>query len=174
VVDPNPQDPDETLAARRRTILFTAVGAVVAGALLFAVVTRVSSTNQGTTSTDAGGRRVAQFDLGRAKDFAPTIEGSGPLLFPDPQGNTRDIFVQHLGGDQWLAFEARVAGAPRQCVLRWEPGPKRFVDPCDGRTYPADGAGLVSFPTKVNEKGRVIVDLSNPIPPTTAPATPAY
>jgi hypothetical protein len=170
VADPDPLDPVDPTVARRRTILFTAVGAVLAGALLVAVVTRVASTNSATTSTDAGGRRVAQFDIGRAKDFAPTIERSGPLLFPDPQGNTRDIFVQHLG-DQWLAFEARVAGASRQCVLKWEQGAKRFVDPCDGRTYPADGAGLVSFPTTVNDKGRVIVDLSSPVTP--AAATPS-
>ncbi len=154
--------------------MFTAIGAVLAGALLFAIVARVASTSSGTTATPSGGKRVAQFDLGRAKDFAPTIARSGPLLFPDPQGNTRDIFVQHLGGDTWLAFEARVAGAPRQCVLKWEQGARRFVDPCDGRTFTADGAGLVSFPTTVNDKGRVIVDLSSPQSPTTAIAAPSY
>jgi hypothetical protein len=175
VADPDPLGPVDPAAARRRTVLFTAVGGVLAAALLFAVVARVASTNPGTTAaTDAGGRRVAQFDLGPAKAFAPTIARSGPLLFPDPQGSARDIFVQHLGGTDWLAFEARAAGAPRQCVLKWEQDARRFVDPCDGRTYPADGAGLVTFPTTVNDKGRVIVDLSSPRSPTSPTSTPAY
>ena len=162
---------DDTGAAHRRTVLFSAVGAVLAAALLFAVITRVTSTNatRAGGGADLDGNRVAQFDIGRAGDFAPTIARSGPLLFPDPQGRSRDIFVQHLGGSDWRAFEARAAGVPRQCVLKWDQAARRFMDPCDGRIYPPDGAGLVSFPTTVNGKGRVIVDLSNPRPPTTAP-----
>ena len=162
---------DDTGAGHRRTVLFSAVGAVLAAALLFAVITRVTSTNatRAGGGADLDGNRVAQFDIGRAGDFAPTIARSGPLLFPDPQGRSRDIFVQHLGGSDWRAFAARATGVPRQCVLKWDQGARRFMDPCDGRIYPPDGAGLVSFPTTVNGKGRVIVDLSNPRPPTTAP-----
>ncbi len=168
--DPDRPDSADPTSARGRTLVFTVVGAVLAAALLLAVVTRVASTNPATTA-GPGGRRVAQFDLGRAKDFAPTIARSGPLLFPDPQGSARDIFVQHLGGTDWLAFEARADGAPRQCILKWEQDAKRFVDPCDGRIYPADGAGLVTFPTTVNDKGRVVVDLSSPTTPTTPTST---
>jgi len=172
VAEPDPLEPVDAAAARRRTLLFTAMGAVLAAALLLAIVARVASSNPGTPSaTDAGGRRVAQFDLGRAKDFAPTIARSGPLLFPDPQGHSRDIFVQHLGGDAWLAFEARATGASRQCILKWDNTARHFTDPCDGRTYPADGAGLVSFPTTVDGKGRVIVDLSSPQSPATTTTT---
>ncbi len=156
VTEPGPEDPT---AAKRRTLLFTAVGAVIAAALLFAVMTRVTS----TASTPAGsGDRTAQFELGRAIDYAKTIAKDGPLLFPDPQGRTRDIYIQHLGEDAWLAFEARVTGAPRSCVVKWEGGPRHFVDPCDGRVFPADGAGLVHFPTTVNDDGKVVVDLSTP------------
>ena len=160
MTEPEPQDPSR---AHRRTVLFTAVGAVLAAALLFAVVTRVTT----TSSTPAGGGdgpRVARFQLGRATDYAKTIARDGPLLFPDPQGRSRDIYIQHLGEDAWLAFEARVSGAPRQCVVKWEPGPRHFVDPCDGRIFPADGAGLVRFPTTVNDDGKVVVDLSAPMP----------
>ena len=150
-------------AAHRRTVLFTAIGAVLAAALLFAVVARVAGTRTATSGgTDAEGNKVAQFEIGRATDYARTIARDGPILFPDPKGGTRDIYVQHLGESNWLAFEARVAGAPRQCVLRWERDARHFVDPCDGRIYPADGAGLVTFPVRVNDKGRVIVDLGSP------------
>lgn len=157
MTEPQPEDP---AAAHRRTVLFTAVGAVIAAALLFAVLTRVTST--ASTPAGGGGNRTAQFELGRASDFAKTIARDGPLLFPDPQGRSRDIYIQHLGEDAWLAFEARVSGAPRQCVLKWEQGARRFVDPCDGRIFPPDGAGLVSFPTTVNDDGKVVVDLSKP------------
>jgi hypothetical protein len=163
VTEPDHEDPTR---AQTRTVLFTAVGAVLAAALLFAVMARVTSTRP-TTKTNADGTPQARFDLGQAKNFAPTIARSGPLLFPDPQGKSRDIFVQHLGGDEWRAFEARAVGASRQCVLKWEQDARRFVDPCDGRVFPADGTGLVSFPTTVNDKGRVIVDLSSPVAPTT-------
>jgi hypothetical protein len=164
--------PDDPGAAHRRTVLFTAVGAVVVAALLFAVVARVAGTKatSGRGATDSSGARLARFELGRAKDFAPTIARGGPILLPDPQGHSRDIFVQHLGGDDWRAFEARAAGSPRQCILSWEQAARRFVDPCDGREYPADGAGLVSFVTIVNDDGKVVVDLSHPVAPA-APAT---
>jgi len=163
VADPDP--PSHAAAAKRRTVLFTVLGAVLAAALLFAVVTRVAGTRSTAGSTtDRDGNRVARFELGRATDYAKTIARDGPILFPDPQGRSRDIYVQHLGGTDWLAFEARVSGAPRQCVLNWERDGRQFVDPCDGRTYPADGTGLVRFPARVTDKGRVVVDLSTPAP----------
>jgi len=170
VDDPDPPlsvaPDDNDGAAHRRTVLFTAVGAVLAAALLFAVVARVVGTSPATGgNTDREGNRVARFELGRATDYARTIARQGPILFPDPQGRSRDIYVQHLGGTNWLAFEARAGGAPRQCVLRWEGEARVFVDPCDGRTFPEDGAGLVGFPARVDEKGRVIVNLSAPAPP---------
>lgn len=156
--DPSPED---LVKAKTRTVLVTAVGAVIAAALLFAVVTRVSTTAS-TPAGGAGGDRAARFELGSATAFARTIARDGPLLLPDPQGRSRDIFVQHLGESNWLAFEARATGAPRQCTLRWELPARHFVDPCDGRTYPADGAGLVGFPTTVTDDGKVVIDFSSP------------
>jgi hypothetical protein len=161
VPDPPPED---VLKAKRRTVLITAAGAVIAAALLFAVVTRVATTASTPAGGAGGGERVARFELGRATDYARTIARDGPLLLPDPQGRSRDIFIQHLGEKNWLAFEARVTGAPRQCTLRWEGPQQRFVDPCDGRSYPPDGAGLVRFPTTVDDDGVVVVDLSSPRP----------
>lgn len=163
MVDPELPDPTEALAARRRMVLVTAVGAVLAAALLFALVARAMSAAGPATSAGGGdGDRVARFDVGRAADRAQTIARSGPILFPDPKGGSVDIYVQHLGEKNWLAFEARARGAPRQCVLRWDQVAHQFTDPCDGRVFPADGAGLVSFPATVNGKGRVIVDLTSP------------
>ena len=154
---PDPPDPADALAARRRTVLLTAIGAVVAAALLFAIVARAQSTN--VDSKDDRDKGALEFDAGNAERLATNIARDGPLLYPDPRGRTRDIRVQHLGGTDWIAFEARAPGAPRQCTLRWEPGPRHFVDPCDGRIYPSNGAGLVTFPARVDDDGRVIVDL---------------
>ena len=151
-------------------VLVTAIGAVLAAALLFALVARAMSSDNPTSSSADTSTRAVQFDVGKAEDRAASIARSGPLLFPDPQGGSLDIYVQHLGGKDWVAFQARATGASRQCVLRWEAAPRQFVDPCDGRVYPADGTGLVTFPARVNDKGRVIVDLGTPGSP--APATP--
>ena len=151
--------------------MFTAVAGVLVAGLLFAIVVRVAST--GGTAKSANGHGVpGQFTVGSASQLATSVAKSGPFLFPDPQGRSRDIFVQHLGGNEWVAFEARATGAPRQCVLRWDQGARHFTDPCDGRIYPPDGTGLVAFPTTVNDKGRIVVDLGHPIAPT-VPTTQA-
>ena len=143
--------------------MFTLLGAVLTAALIVAIVGRVGTGSTSGGSGDRSGTTPA-FDVGPAAQRAASIARDGPLLFPDPRGGTRDIFVQHLGDARWVAFEARVSGAPRQCVLRWEHADRRFVDPCDGRVYPADGAGLVAYAAEVNDKKRVIVDLSRPGP----------
>lgn len=145
-------------------LVFTVLGAVVTAALIVAVVGRIG-TDAGSGGRSTASGRSPAFDVGPASQRAAAIARSGPLLFPDPGGGTLDIYVQHLGGSDWVAFAARAAGAPRKCVLRWQQGDRRFVDPCDGRFYPAEGTGLVSFPAQVNDKGRVIVDLSRPTPP---------
>ena len=138
--------------------------------LVFAILSRVAGTG-GTTARRGAAGPAGQFDVGLARQRAVSVDRDGPILFPDPEGHSRDIFVQHLGGSEWVAFEARARGAPRRCVLRWEQGAHHFVDPCDGRVYPADGAGLVSFPARVDPRGRIVVDLTQPTPPT-VPTTP--
>ena len=161
MADTPPPDP---LAAKRRTVLITAIGAVLAAALLFAIVARAMTTTN-MASTDDGARREAAFDVGPAEQRAAAVARDGPLLFPDPRGGSRDIYVQHLGDKDWVAFEARASGAPRQCVLRWEERARHFVDPCDGRIFPPDGSGLVTFPARVDDDDRVIVDLGSPRAP---------
>jgi hypothetical protein len=172
-----PADIPDPTRSRTRTLVFTAVAGLLVAGLLFSIVGRVASTG-GTARSGSGDSLVGTFTVGSAGQLAGSVARSGPFLFPDPQGRSRDIFVQHLGGNEWTAFEARATGSPRQCVLRWEQAAHHFVDPCDGRIYPADGTGLVSFPTTVNDKGKIVVDLSSPISPTvpTVPTTeaPAY
>ena len=109
--------------------------------------------------------------MGPADDRARTIAEGGPILFQDLLNRSRDIYVQHLGGDDWRAFEAHAPGAPRRCFLEWRAATREFVDACDGRTFPADGTGLVQYPTRVDERQHVVVDLRTAGATTTLPTT---
>ncbi len=137
--------------------------AVVFAALIFAL-----ATNLLRSASESSLAAPAEFDVGPAEQRRAVVERDGPLLFQDPLGRGRDIYVQHLGEAGWKAFEARAPGANRRCVLRWEAAAGRFLDPCTGTTYPADGAGLVSYPTRVDDEGRLRVDLRSPVTPPSA------
>lgn len=140
-------------------MVLTGLGGVVAGILIFLVVLAIAGPRSAQQSAKAS------FKVGPAKRLAPEIARGGPLLFQDLLNRSRDIYVQHLGGDDWRAFEAHAPGAPRSCFLRWRPEDRQFLDPCDGRTYPADGTGLTSYRTQVDKQGVVVVDLDAPVTP---------
>jgi hypothetical protein len=142
-----------------------ALGGVLVGVLLFVVVLNAMGSG-------SGGDRVGPdlFLLGQATPLAATIAEEGPLLLPDPLGRGRDVYVNHLGGGDWRTFEVNPPGAPPRCVVRWEPERRVFVDGCGGREYPPDGAGLVAYPTTVDDEGRVVIDLRHPQEPTTSTA----
>lgn len=108
-----------------------------------------------------------QFQRYDANEAARQIAQGGPIIFQDLAGGSRDIFLQHLGGDDhetgWLAFDVRPAGEPRECSLVWQADTESFVD--NGRCstdleFPADGEGLPHYPATVNDDGRVVVDLN--------------
>ena len=138
-----------------------AAGGVLAGLLVFLGVMQVI----GSGDTRSAG--TERFVLGKAEELADTVARRGPMFLPDPLGRGRDVWVQHLAGSDWRTFDAHPPGAPSRCVVEWEATRRVFVDRCSGRDHPADGAGLVSFPTEVNEEGRVVIDLRSPVPPTT-------
>jgi hypothetical protein len=140
-----------------------AAGGVLAGLLIFLGVMNVIG------SGDARSAGTERFVLGKADSLAETVARQGPLLLPDPLGRGRNVWVQHLGGSDWRTFDAHPPGAPNRCVVEWEAGRRVFADRCSGWEHPADGAGLVSFPTEVNDDGQVVIDLRSPVPPTTLP-----
>jgi hypothetical protein len=149
-------------------MVVTAVGGVLAGVLIFLVVLALAGPRSAKQS------QKATFRVGPAKRLAPEVDRNGPLLFQDLLNRSRDIYVQHVGGADWRAFEAHAPGEARSCVLRWRATDRRFVDPCSPQTFPADGAGLTSYATRVDKNGEVVVNLDQPNPaPTTltAPST---
>jgi len=130
--------------------------ALALAALLLFLVVRFASRNPDQVNL---GPEV--FRVGNATRLARAIEEGGPFLFKDPLNREREVFVQHLGADPnagWSAIRAYASRVAVECLLRWEPGPERFVDPCTSRSYPADGAGLTVYPARV-ENGVVSVDL---------------
>ena len=139
-------------------MVLTGLGGVTAGILIFLVVLAVT----GPKSTRQSGS--ATFKVGGAKSLARTVDRGGPLLFQDLLNRSKDIYVQHVGGDEWRAFDAHSPGAPRRCVLEWRKAEAQFADPCSGQTYPADGAGLVTYPAAADRKGALVVDLTQPRP----------
>lgn len=147
-------------------MVLTGIAGVLGGILVFAVVANL--VGSGADSADSP---AATFDVGPAESRARTVARGGPILFQDLLGGSRDIYVQHLGGDDWRAFEAHAPGAARRCFLEWRSPTRTFVDGCDGRSFPADGAGLVHYPTRVDERDHVVVDLRTPVTTTTTTTT---
>ena len=102
---------------------------------------------------------------GFGRDPAAADHGGRPGCCCQRCGALSILFVQHLGPDPihgWLAFAADRQDGTKVCSLQWRPAQHDFVDPCDGRTFPADGQGLDQYPVTVDSKGRVIVDPRQP------------
>jgi hypothetical protein len=148
-------------------MVVTALGGVLAGVLIFLVVLALAGPRSAKQA------EKATFRVGPAKRLGPEVDRNGPLLFQDLLNRSRDIYVQHLVGNDWRAFEAHAQGEPRTCVLRWRAADRRFVDPCSPQTFPADGTGLTAYATRVDKSNVVVVDLDQPIPPPTTAAPPA-
>jgi hypothetical protein len=103
------------------------------------------------------------FKIGKAKDQASIVDRHGPLLFADPLQKGRDIYVNHVGPNQWAAVEVHPPGEPKSCTVKWNGQSHTFHDPCSGRDYPADGAGLVRYKTFIEKNGDLVIDLHQPL-----------
>ncbi len=142
---------------RRNAMLAGGLVAVAAAALLVFFVVRFASENPEEANL---GSSVFRFD---AERLAREIDERGPSLFKDPLTARpgREVYIQHVGADPgrgWAAIRAYASRADLDCLLRWDGGGRRFVDPCTGATYPPDGRGLTTYPVTV-EGGTVVVDL---------------
>lgn len=138
-----------------RVVVVTALAGVAVAVAGFLVVTQLSRTRADTPE-------ITRFVVGQASALAPRVDADGPLLFQDVSDGDRDVFVQHLGNGNWVAFEAFAPGNDRGCQLQWRPTRRDFVDPCSDEVFPADGEGLVAYPAEVDEDGRLVIDLRPP------------
>lgn len=100
------------------------------------------------------------FTAGRADSLARRIDTEGPVGFKDPLGRGRNIWVTHLGGRRFAAFEDRLPGGCRLVLRR---GETRLRNSCTGEVQPADPRGPRHYRVSVDDKGRVVVDLRRPL-----------
>jgi hypothetical protein len=158
-----------------KSTLGRAVMPVAGGLLFFAVMAGVlwfiASLVSGGKATLKVGKGV--WDTLRYEPLAKDVDANGPRLYPSLIGADESyLYVAHVGSDPekgWFAFRATQDGQPNKCTVVWKPVDKVFVDPCDGRTFPANGEGLQQFDAIPNlGNGRLVIDLLNPLPsPTT-------
>jgi len=149
---------------RRRGTAFVTVAALGAIAAAIVAVSLIELSSSGKVKSQLGS---PTFLAGRAQDYAPLVARDGPILLPDPEGKSRNVYLQHLGPDPslgWVTILAVPPGESAHCVITWDQGARDFHDPCSGRTYPPDGAGLVRYPTTVLPSRRIQVDLRVPLP----------
>lgn len=139
-------------------VILSAAAGVIVAILLFAAVLSLVGTGKAKSKL---GSNV--FKIGNAKNQATIVDRNGPLLFADPLQKGRDIYVSHLGTNQWAAVEVHPPGEPKSCTVKWEPSTRTFHDPCSGKNYAADGTGLVRYKTSIDKNGDLIVDLHQPI-----------
>lgn len=166
--------PRRRSAKRGAAFATSAAVAALLATLFIGVMVKLASS--GAVKNQLG---ESTFVAGRTRDYAPQIKRNGPLLFNDLSGGSRQVFLQHLGGDRklgWIAIQAHIDGEPKTCVLQWNQGDRRFHDPCGATSYPADGTGLVRYRVTVRPSDRLDIDLRTPLPAdttvTTGPATP--
>ena len=105
-----------------------------------------------------------RFNAGKVERQANVIEEDGglPILYGDPLGNDRPLYVQHLGEEPekgWIAFGAVDPDDP-SCAIELDRERELLVNTCDeSETYPLTGEGLRQYPVSV-EDGRIYVDVN--------------
>src|SRR5205807_1666056 len=138
---------------RTQAMVMTAVGGVLAGILIFIGIVALAGSGKAKSHLASN-----VFKVGTAKNQAAFVDKHGPLLFADPLERGRDIYLNHLGGSRWAAFEVHPSGESKRCVVKWQGSAHDFRDSCSGRVYPADGAGLTRYDAHVDKSGELIVD----------------
>jgi hypothetical protein len=160
-------------SAPPRQIIYLVVATIVGVvALGFLVLRTADLANRGDIQISIGDEVFAPGNVSRLSD---DIERFGPLPLSDVSGGDRDIYLQHLGDDErdgWFAFSVRPLDASRECFALWQPEENLFTyerqvgndpqntEPCDDRTFPADGEGLFQYPVRIDDEGDLSVDLN--------------
>lgn len=153
-------DPSRTRDRRSRVLVGGTLAGLAVAALLVVVAVRFAAQNPEQANL---GSSVLALEADRV---AREVAERGPVLFKDPLNRDREIYLQHLGDDPdkgWVAVSAYASRVSIECLLRWDAGKGRFVDPCTRRTYPPDGEGLTTYPAPVSG-GVVRIDLRTPNP----------
>jgi len=131
-----------------------------AATLTYALV-RGSSGGKGVTLAVGDTR----FKVGDAQELTDRFkEDPLPRLFSDVSGagQKRPIIIGRSGTDPksgWFAVDAHPDGTPDDCFFQPDEARTKLVASCDGREFPAGGAGLTAYPWEVTADGELQVDL---------------
>ena len=85
---------------RSRMVILSAAAGVIVAVVVFAGI--VSLVGSGKAKSNLG---TNVFKIGKARNQAQIVDRSGPLLFADLLQKGRDIYVNHIGNNQWVAVE---------------------------------------------------------------------
>ena len=100
-----------------------------------------------------------EFDTLRPEKVARDA-AEGPLFFPDPLREGRDIYVAHDGGADTEGFTAFSAvNAAPGCLLQYEREADVLIDTCDGTVHGATGSTQLQYPVEVRDD-RLVIDLN--------------
>jgi hypothetical protein len=137
--------------SRRNALILGGIAAVVVAVVVTGAVLALV-----TSGTARVQRAQGLFRISNATRLAEEVDRDGPLFFPDPNRHQHvDIWVQHLGGNDWVALYAFPPGV--DCRVQWQPATRDFS--CGGHAYPPGGGDLVHFPATVDDKDRLVIDL---------------
>jgi hypothetical protein len=157
-------------ATRLKSPVAQALGPVAAGLAFLAAVGLIlfgiavwASHHSGPNDSVSVNLGNNTFDAGSAKSRAQEVAQRGPILFPGLVNPDEGyIIVNHKGTDElsgWKAFAAVPAGSPITCAVQWQADAAQFKDPCTGKTYPADGAGLTQYKVSISPDQHLVIDL---------------
>ena len=136
------------------TVVLTGIAGVLGGILIFAIVANVVGSR-----ADKADSPAATFDVGPADDRARDHRPGRTHPVPGPAQPLPRHLRPAPGGRRLAGVRGPRPRGPRRCFLEWRAATREFVDACDGRAFPADGTGLVSYPARVDEREHVVVDL---------------
>jgi len=140
---------------RRVWLVTAAVAGVIALVLIVVVIVELA------TSPDVQnqlGQNV--FRIPGGASLAREVDRNGPLLFRDAIGRDRDIYLDHVDGRRWVAFEARLSSG---CQLTLDRTTGELRD-CDGQVAATDPPPTRAYRVVVERDGDLVVNLRSPAP----------
>ena len=147
----------------RRLLLGAFLIAAVFGALWLIAIGPASDREVSNLGPD-------QFDTLRPQNVARAAV-EGPVFFPDPISEGRDIYLTHDGGDLDDGFAAFSAvNETTECLLQFDRDLRVLVDTCDQSQHPADGSTQLQYPVVVRDD-RLVIDLNFQDRPATSAVT---
>lgn len=137
-------------------IVVIGIFAVVAAAIGAVVIFTGGGSDDGTSGRALdGGRTEFEIDARVVREAS----AEGPLYFPDPLGDEREIYVLHEGDSEVEGYRAFSARGTSGCKLQYTRDDPRLVDTCTGQQWRPDGRGLPEYQVRVQD-GRLYIDLN--------------